>query len=333
MKRYSTIQSRITTGRTTLPATMLISAFCWILASLLLPESTATRSGYLLLDSIRAFSFPTWVSHLLGFLFYGIAGYLLVELNNTFAIIRMRASAQTSIYFMLVAACPAIYLLHAANIVSTAFLLAVFFLFRGYQHPRPSGTIFFSFLFIGIGTLFFPQLILLIPFLWLSAYHFQALTTKSFFASLVGWGLPFWCLAGYAYFCDQMELFYSPFIELATFHPVDFSAFAHWELATLGYLFILFATSSIHCFLASYEDKIRTRSYLNFTMLLNLLLFVFIALQPAQTAYLLPVLMMGVSILTGHLVVLTNSRTSNVFFICILAGWLLLVGFNVWTLL
>jgi hypothetical protein len=56
-------------------------------------------------------------------------------------------------------------------------------------------------------------------------------------------------------------------------------------------------------------------------------------LQPAQTFHLLPLLLIGVSILTGHFVVLTNSRASNVFFICALAGLILLFGFNVWMLL
>jgi len=45
-------------------------------------------------------------------LFAGI-GYFLIELNNTFAIIRMRASVQTSLYFLLITACPGMHLLYA----------------------------------------------------------------------------------------------------------------------------------------------------------------------------------------------------------------------------
>ena len=84
---------------------------------------------------------------------------------------------------------------------------------------------------------------------------------------------------------------------------------------------------------AGYEDKIRTRSYLHFLIFLTFCIFVYILLQPAQTFHLLPLLLIGVSILTGHFVVLTNSRASNVFFICALTGLILLFGFNVWMLL
>ena len=87
----------------------------------------------------------------------------LIELNNTFAIIRMRASVQTAIYFLLISVCPAMHQLYAGDIASTAFLISLFFLFKGYQHPHPAGILFYSFLFIGAGSLFFPQLTLFIP--------------------------------------------------------------------------------------------------------------------------------------------------------------------------
>ena len=172
-----------------------------------------------------------------------------------------------------------------------------------------------------------------LPIFWIGAYSFQALTPKSFFGGLIGWTLPYWFLFGHAYFYGEIELFYQPFIELVTFHPITLWNFPLWEIATLGYSFLLFIVSSVHCLVAGYEDKIRTRSYLHFLIFLTFCIFVYILLQPAQTFHLLPLLLIGVSILTGHFVVLTNSRASNVFFICALAGLILLFGFNVWMLL
>ena len=291
------------------------------------------KSGYPLWESIDNGYIPAWANAPLSFLLYGIIGYFLIELNNAFAIIRMRASVQTAIYFLLISVCPALHQLYAGDIASVAFLISLFFLFKGYQHPRPASILFYSFLFIGAGSLFFPQLTLFIPLFWIGAHSFQALTPKSFFGSLVGWSLPYWFLLGHAYFYDEIELFYQPFIELGTFQPVTLQDFPLWEIATLGYLFVMFTVSSVHCLVAGYEDKIRTRSYLHFLIFLSFCIFGYILLQPAQTAHLLPLLLIGVSILTGHFVVLTNSRASNVFFICALVGLVLLFGFNVWTLL
>ena len=40
------------------------------------------------------------------FILYSVIGYFLIGLNNAFAIIRMRASVQTAIYFLLISVCP-----------------------------------------------------------------------------------------------------------------------------------------------------------------------------------------------------------------------------------
>ncbi len=190
MIRSKRLQNRITAGRFTLPVAILLSLFCWVLTSVLLPEIPVMKSGYPLWESIDNGYIPAWANAPLSFLLYGIIGYFLIELNNAFAIIRMRASVQTAIYFLLISVCPALHQLYAGDIASVAFLISLFFLFKGYQHPRPASILFYSFLFIGAGSLFFPQLTLFIPLFWIGAHSFQALTPKSFFGSLVGWSLP-----------------------------------------------------------------------------------------------------------------------------------------------
>ena len=81
------------------------------------------------------------------------------------------------------------------------------------------------------------------------------------------------------------------------------------------------------------EGKIRTRSYLHFLIFINFCIFLFIFLQPAHCMDLLSLLLIGVSILVGHLFVLTNSKAANLFFIGSMTGLILLFCFNVWTLL
>lgn len=332
MPRAHRFQNRITAGRFTLPAAIVISVACWILTAFLLPDKEVQADDYPLWEIFSRYWAQGWVSGIISFILYGVIGYFLIELNNTFAIIRMRASVQTAIYLLLIAVCPALHVLYAGEVAAATFLVALFFLFKSYQQMRPMGSLFHTFAFIGLGSLLFPQLMFFIPIFWIGARNFQSLNVKSFFASLIGWSVPYWFLLGHAYFHGQMELFYHPFRELITFAPVRFD-FQLWELATLGYLFVLFLVSSIHCVAAGYEDKIRTRSYLHFLIFLNFCIFLYIGLQPAPGMHLLPVLFIGISILAGHLFVLTGSRSSNLFFIFALAGLFILFGFNVWTLL
>ena len=330
--RNRRFQNQIAAGRLTLPAAILISVACWILTAVLLPDLKVQQDNYPLWKSISNFCIPSWANRFCSFVLYGIIGYFLIELNNTFAIIRMRASVQTAIYFLLISICPSIHTLYAGDFAAVAFLIALFFLFKSYQQTRPSGSLFHAFVFLGIGSVVFPQLMFFVPIFWIGAYNFQSLQPKSFFASLIGWSLPYWFLLGHAYYHGQIELFYQPFQELVTFTSIHFN-YQSREMVTISYLLVLFIASSGHCLAAGYEDKIRTRSYLHFLIFLNFCIFVYIGLQPELGVHLLPLLLIGVSILAGHLFVLTNSRTSNIFFICALVGLFLLFGFNIWTLL
>lgn len=290
------------------------------------------QRSYPLWNIFHTLFIPGWGTYLCSFLLHSLMGYLLIELNNIYAIIRMRASIQTAAYLLFVAVCPALYPITAGTVASLALLTALFFLFRSYQKGTSSSDLFYTFLCIGTGSLAFPQLTYFVPVFWAGAYLFQSLHPKSFFASILGWWLPFWLLLAHAYFHGQVELFLYPFAELAAFSSVNFR-FQPWETATLSYLLLLFIVSGTHCLIAGYEDKIRTRSYLQFIIFYTCYTFLYIVLQPAMCVFLLPALLIGISILAGHLFVLTNQRSSNYFFIFMLISLCILFCYNVWTLL
>jgi len=331
--RNNYLQKKITTGRLTLPVAIIISIACWVLASFLLPDLPLQKMNYSLFQVLDLSAIPNWTNKTISFLLYAVIGYSLIEFNSTFAIIRMRASVQTSLFFLFTAACPILQQVDAGNIAAITILISVYFLFRSYQHHQSSADLFHSFIFIGIGSLAFPPFTVLIPIWLIGAYNFQSLNVRSFFAAIIGWSIPYWFLFAHAYYHGDMNLFYKPFIDLASFQPIDFSAITLSEIVTSAYLFVLFAVSSIHCFVTSYQDKIRTRSYLRFIIFVNSYLFILLVLQPMHIACLLSSLLVGVSILVGHLFVLTNSKASNMFFIFSLIGLILLYLFNLWTLL
>ena len=335
--RNKSLQSQVTTGRLTLPVVILICALCWVLTYFLFPDSiasTTSKDSSSFLQSTRDLLLPGWAERIISFLVCAIIGYFLIELNNQFSIIRMRASMQTAIYFLLVTVCPGMHLLYIGDIVALGSLISIYFLFKSYQQAQAAGYLFYSFFFIGAGSILFPQLTILSVLWLLESYRFQSLTPRSFCGALLGWMLPYWMLFGHAFFYNEMELFYRPFNQLLTFGEVfNLQILQPWELAILGYLLVMFIVSAVHCIAAGFEDKIRTRAYLQFLIDLTLFLFLLIALQPIYCSALLPLLIIISSILIGHFFVLTNSKSSNVFFIISLVGLILLFAFNIWTLL
>jgi len=327
------LQATITTGRFNLPVAIFITIVCWVVVYFLIPDPPKEEVTYTFWSLLNTYPIPLWANKLICLLIYFGIGYVLIQMNNTFGLIRVRASVQTSIFLLLIAACPPMQVLSPGDIAALLFVIAIYLLFSAYQRLRSSGYLFHAFVFVGLGSLLFPQITLLTPILLIGAFNFQALNPRSLLAALLGWSFPYWFLFGHAYYYDNMNLFYQPFIELATFYPIDFSNFTIWELVFLGYTFVLFTVSSIHCLIQSHKDKIRTRAHLRFLILLNVCIYILIALQPIHCANLLPLSLVGVSILTSHMFVLTSNKVSNIFFICSVIGLILLFFFNLWTLL
>lgn len=331
--RNKRLQNRVTTGRITLPVVIFTCLLCCGATNLLFFPLPAEEITYPLWKNIVNV-LPGWSLPLIAFALFSMVGYSLIEFNNRFNIIGIRGSIQTSLYFLLATAIPWLFSLHAGSIVAFALLFSLFFLFKSYQQHQSSGDLFHSFVFMGLGSLLLPQLSFLAPLWWITAYRFQSLNPRSFFATLVGWNFPYWLLFGYAFYHQQMDVFYQPFVELVTFHPVNFLKEWHLhDLVTLGYLFLLFIVSTIHCFVAGYQDKIRTRQFLNVMIQLGFFLLLYCLLQPVQFENILPLFLITVSVLAAHFFGLSNSRASNIFFIVSMAMLILLFGFNVWVLL
>ncbi|KAA6340007.1 hypothetical protein EZS27_012103 [termite gut metagenome] len=327
------IQKTITTGQYTLVVVIILSLLFWLAPLFLLPGLPEKETSYSVWRTIREFCFPLWTDKVFCIILYFVIGYFLSVFNNQFGLIRMRLTIPASLFFLSLSVWPGSYVLYAGNIATLFFLISIYYLFESYQqYHNSSGYLFHAGLFTGLGSLLYPQLTYFIPVLILGANSFRSLSIRSFFALLIGWGVPYWFLLGYAFPAHRMDLFYQPFAELVNFEEVGFK-FQTWEWVTLGFIFILCVVSSVHSYVTSYMDKIRTRVFLRFFMVLNTCIFLFIILQPAQCVNLLPLLLVGTSILGGHLFVLSNSETSAIFFICSWIGLFFLFAFNMYMLL
>lgn len=326
------LQYRVTSGRYTLLGALLMTVLCRLLARFVLPVSvTAEEVGSRMPWGTCWQMLPEFVALWGGLLVYVLTAYLLILLNNTYGLIRQRASFQSAVYLLLVSLCPDLYGLQAGHVAGVSIVGSLFFLFRAYRSSSAPTDLFLATACMGAGALFVPCLTFLLPIYWIGAYSLQALSWRGFFASLLGWMFPFWFLLGHAYFYGDMQLFVAPFAEMLHF-TTPFQGFNAGRLWTFVYLFILFLVSACHVLLHGLEDKIRTRCCLRFFVLLGVCLFLCVGLQPTLYAALLPVLAACVGVLAGHFFVLTRGRLANIFFVVVLLAGLALYLINLWML-
>lgn len=304
-KKY---QREITTGRVTLPVAIFLCLILW------------------------GINFSS-LSHIASFAIYALVGYLLIELNTTFSIIRTRTSMPVVLYWLIMAICLFFHPFEWINIIPLVFIIAIPQLFITYERENNTKFIFNAFFILSIGSFAFPQILYFtIPFL-IGMKMFRSLTGQTFFVSILGLLLPYWFLFCYAFLTDHLEVFQTSILSLYPVSPIAYSGIQIEILVAAGVITLLSLISTVHYLIVSYQDKTQTRIYYSFFILLEVCIYIIGALQPQ---HLLPLLLMQIiiaSVLVSHLIVLSHTRFSLIMLIAIfiiLTVWTL---FEIWILL
>ncbi|MEG2573684.1 MAG: hypothetical protein RSA44_03375 [Bacteroides sp.] len=323
------IRNTIATGKITLPAAIFLSALMWIVTYFVDSEPTV-QTTYPLAQLLE----PTFLSRqivtIMNLLLCGVVGYTLIELNNVYTVIRKRTMLHCSIYVLLVSMCPFLHNSPAGSLISLCVCLSIFMLFKSYQKNEPVGYIFHSLLFLSLGSIWFPILLFFVPLYLLSAFSFQALTLRSFFAGLIGLFVPYLGLLSYAFLSDKIDLFYAPCRNLINIVPLDYSLLTTSEYVSIIVVTFLMLVSAIHYLVTSNREKLQTRSYLNFIISLEIVIIILGIVQPQHFVTLFQLFLVGGSFLIAHLFCLSGSRLSNIFFLFSLVLITLLALYNLW---
>lgn len=317
-------------GKFSFPIAIMISLLIWIASYLIKPYAGVTDS-FIFWKELSAYIPSNLYGGIINFLLCGLVIYLLLELNNAYSLIRLRTNIQYTLYILIMGICPFMHPLQPSTPVVICVLMAIYLLFHSYQRPHPVGCIFHSHLFLSLGSLLFPQLLFGVPIFLIGAYNFRILTFKTFFAALLGISLPYWFLFGHAFFYNRMELFYAPFQELVTFYPINYTYGNNAEFFTGAFLLLLFIIGAVHSLVTGYQDKLRTRSYLNFFILLEFTVILFCVLQPQHFLILFHLFVIGCSLFTAHLFALSHSKSTHILFIISIVTLTALGIFNLWT--
>ncbi len=274
----------------------------------------------LLVGGGSALSGPgSWWSLLLTF----VEGYLLLELNNRHALLRVRSRMVCATFLGLSLATPWLLGDEVSSLLPAAGLVAAFFpLFAAYQSPAAAGSVFYASLFISLGSLVYPPLLLLLlPLLLALALHLRALSGRTFPALLFGAAVPYWFLAGIAIWEGRGPEMLRPFVDAFHFAAPDYAALTPMQrLLGIG-LNVVGWISVVHYRRTYYNDKIRTRMYFYTLILFEIFLIMGVDAQPQHADVLLPLLTATTAPLLAHHVTLARGRSADIWYVVVLAAW------------
>lgn len=265
---------------------------------------------------------------------FSLSIYLMAELNNINALIRIYSRTVSSAFIIL--SCVACFLFPSLEgaIAQVCFVASILTLFNTYQDKTSTGWIFYTFLLLSLVSLVEVRVFWLLPVYWiLQAFFLSAFSVRSLFASLLGIILPYWILAGvvfYRYGTD-FSLYISHFAELKEFPmPPDYSTLTIPQVLTYVFVVILTFTGIIHYLRTSYHDRIQTRQYYYSLVFIDLTALILIALQPQAYDWLIRLAIITTSPLVAHFITLTHTRVTNIAFCVILAVSFLLTALHLW---
>ena len=133
--RRNRFQNKVATSNFTLPVAAFLTTLLWCAEGIYTPD------------------------RILGWAVCGLTAYFWVETNNAHSLIRIRSRLTPAIYLWMTGCIFSLHPLQDGLIVSCLMLASYYLLFKSYQRTEAVSPIFHSFLCLGIGSLFFPQLL------------------------------------------------------------------------------------------------------------------------------------------------------------------------------
>ena len=260
-----------------------------------------------------------------------MTAYFLVELDTRNSVIRIY-SRMIPASFLVLSTMTALFT--ETGFAATAFLFTLFlmFLFASYQDKTAADKVFYAFMCMGIASVLFVQILFMVPLMWfLMLNNLMSMGRRTFAASIMGVLVPYWFIGGYLLMKGDLSFFAEHFSQILYFGmPFDFSAFSTPQWVAFVLPVLLSATGMVHYLRSSNRDKIRTRMFLETISATNLMVIVFILLQPVHFVQLLPVLVVTASVLVSHFIVLTDTKVTNRAVAGIIAVVAAATIFNLW---
>ena len=245
-----------------------------------------------------------------------VSTYMMLELNNTNALIRIYSRMVSCSYLMLAVMAHFLLVSVPYGMVQLLFIGFLLLFFRCYQDKRAAGTVFYAYTMLGAASLFFVQVLYFVPITWiLLRTNIMAGNVRTLSASIIGLLMPYWCVGGYYLYVGETDLFLNHFTQL-------------WQLAPLADFSILQPSQMVSLAFIALVDIIRMLFEVFTTF--SLCIMAFIVLQPQHTNFLLSMLLVCASPMIAHFISLTHTRITNIIFIVLLISVVSITACNLW---
>lgn len=256
--------------------------------------------------------------------------FLVQQINNRYSFIRIRTMLPAPMFVILVGGFVKMHTLHPVYFGAAFLLFAIYRLFSMFDKPKPYSAAFDAGFWIGAGSLFYFNLILLFPaFLIGIAILSREYHWRVFFIHLLGLLLPWFFAFSYAILTEN-------FLELLKVLEQNIITVNNQLLSNLplqiflGFIILLTVLGSIRMAQQYDTKKVSSRKYftiLFFIFIFAMLSFIFI---PATSQEMLIIVAIPISFLVSNLLVFMKSRFWSELILTALFGIVVFLEIAAW---
>ncbi len=295
----------------------LIVAILWI-RSLILPEFFHFYQGensMLLYQPIHALlGQSAFANNFVALIFVVLLAFIIIQLNTNYAFIRIRTFLPANIFVLIVSGLLAMHTLHPVYFGLLFLLLSVNRIFQSSERSKVFSNAFDAGFLLGIGSLFYFNLIFYFPIIWVGFSIIRKRTEwRNYVLPVLGILLP-WFLAYSYYF-----LFSDTSLMLESINQNFLSRnklFIENIPLVIFIGFLIFSTLLSSIFLLSQYDekKINTRKYFQIFFLIFIISLVLLAAVPSVSQEILIIMAFPLTCLVAnYLIFMKRQFWGNVF--------------------
>ena len=223
--------------------------------------------------------------------------FLAVHLNTRFNFIPERTFFPAFFIVTLSAALPGTQIFHPVILAGFFLFFALKLLFQTYRYNGTSFHFFQAALLIGLGSLFYPPLIVFFPLIYIAQYLLRTFNWREWFTPLIGMILPFYFYVGINFIATGVwEPLPGRFVTGIT-QVIEWQDFTTAHFVFFGYLALLILVSSFRMIARFTTRKVSSRLYLIIIFWTFVISLVGYFLIPAASVEMLAIVALPVSYL------------------------------------
>ena len=234
--------------------------------------------------------------------------FLIQLINNSYTLIREKTKLPIALFIIITGGFVSMHTLHPVFFAAVFTLLGINSLFALYNNPEPRLDIFNAGLFIGIGSLFYYNLIVILPaFLIAITVLRREITGREFLIMIAGFLIPVLFALSFAFFTDQLKDTFVTY-KKSFLTPVSYLINNYPLYIFLGFLLVLILMGSLKIMQQFDSRKVRTRKSYQILFLIFLFSVLSFVIIPGTSQEILVISAIPLTLLISNLFVAIQSR-------------------------